>query len=272
LETSESFSSVYRQLHVLVLVGVLGATPVAAQESSLADTADRPGYADSPILLGPGHVQMEFGFTSEHETTDQQSIRTHTWPQVEVHAGVSSRVDVSVFWDGVISKRATPGSEEDQDATGGADVRVGGKLRLLHRPRFAAALIGYLTAPVGSIAFSSRYTDPFARLAWAATISDRFGISGTVDLKAVRVDDDSVETKPAASALLAGAIYRAVDGFIGIAVEPPDIGSRPSLMLVETGLVLPIGARNQFDIWISKRVRGDPEDWFISVGYIRRLR
>ena len=255
-----------------MLVAVLGATPVSAQESSLADTADRPGYADSPVLLGRGHVQMEFGFSSEHETTDQQSLRTHTWPQVEVHAGVSSRVDVSVFWDGVISKSATPGSEEDQDATGGADVRAGGKLRLLQRPRIAAALVGYLTIPVGNVAFSSRYADPFARLAWAAAISDRFGLSGTVDLQAVRVDDDSVETKPAASASLAGAIYRAVDGFIGVAVEPPEIGSRPSLMLVETGLVIPLGARNQIDIWISKRVRGDPQDWFISVGYIRRLR
>ena len=255
-----------------MLVGVLGATSVAAQESSVADTADRPGYADSPILLGRGHVQMELGFTSEQETSDEHSLRTRTWPQVEVHAGVSSRIDVSVFWDGVISKRSTPGSEEDEDATGGADVRVGGKLRLVHRPRFAAALVGYLNVPVGSVAFSSRYADPFARFAWAATISDRVGISGTLDLKAVRVDDDSVETKPAASALLAGAIYRAVDGFIGVAVEPPEIGSRPSLMLVETGVVVPLGDRNQFDVWISKRVRGDPQDWFISAGYIRRLR
>ena len=50
----------------LCLVFVL---PGRAQQSprSVGDTADRPGFADSPVLLGRGHIQVESGLSWEDE-------------------------------------------------------------------------------------------------------------------------------------------------------------------------------------------------------------
>ena len=48
----------------LCLVFVL---PCAAVAPSVGDTADRPGFADSPGLLGRGHIQVESGLAWEHE-------------------------------------------------------------------------------------------------------------------------------------------------------------------------------------------------------------
>jgi hypothetical protein len=32
------------------------------------------------------------------------------------------------------------------------------------------------------------------------------------------------------------------------------------------------GEKHQIDIWVSRRVTGDVNGWFISAGFIRRLR
>ncbi len=262
-----------RRVWPLVIGTVLSAFPVAAQESSVADAADRPGFADSPVLLGRGHVQMEFGFTTDHEGGDAGAVRSFTAPQTELHAGVFSRVDVSVSWDGFVSATASPSqAETEEHDTGYTDVRLGAKLALVHRPRLDTALITYVNAPVGSAFVTDHYSDPTARLAWGIAISDRVDVSGTIDLKAVRDEDDHVHAKPAASAAVSSALTGALNGFVGLVAAPASLHSRPGLVSVEAGLVLPFAVRNQMDVWVSHRISGDPDDWFVSAGFVRRLR
>jgi hypothetical protein len=255
---------------------MLWAIPATArQPPPVSDTADRPGFADSPVLVGRGHLLVETGFTWEREGSDRTSVRTFTWPQVELHGGISSRLDVAVIWDGLVSARtrtSAPGLEPGDTTTGLDDVRLGVKFGIVHRPRFASALIGYVNVPVGSAVISRRYADPLTRLAWSVAISDRLGVFGTADLKGVKEDDDHVRAKPAASAALSSSLTDSIDGFVGIVTEPPDYGSRLSMWSVEAGLVRAIGERHQIDIWVSRRLVGDLDDWFISAGFIRRLR
>ena len=260
----------------IVCVSLWWAIPVAAQDPpSVKDAADRPGFADSAVLVGRGHFLFETGFTLEHQGNDRASVRTITWPQVELHGGISKRIDLAVLWDGVVTSHTrvtTFGVESDGTTTGLADLRLGVKLRLVHRPRFDSALIGYVNVPVGSDVVTHRYADPFARLAWSVPVSDRIAISGTADMKEVREDDDRVRAKPAGSAALGGSMTERLDGFVGIVTEAPDFGSRPSVWSIETGLVRAIGERQQIDIWISRRIAGDLDGWFISAGFIQRLR
>ena len=69
----------------------------------MGDAADRPGFADSAVLAGRGHILFETGFTLAHDGDDRASIRTLTWPQVELHGGLTSWLDASVIWDGLVS-------------------------------------------------------------------------------------------------------------------------------------------------------------------------
>ena len=254
----------------LCLVFVL---PARAQQPphSASDTADRPGFADSPILLGRGHIQIESGLVWEHEGHGAGLTKTLTWPQLELHAGLASRLEVSVAWDGLVSTVATSSNPEGR-STGWADVRLGAKFGLVNRPGVAAALIGYVELPVGSGSVSSGYVDPLARFAWGISLTDRVGLSGTADLGAAREVDDRVRPKPAASASLGTTIVETLNGFVGIVAESPPIGSAPDVWSVEAGFVLPLRARTQIDVWVSRRVAGGPDDWLVGAGIVRRLR
>ena len=218
---------------------------------------------------------FETGFTWEREGTDQAFVRTFTWPQVELHGGVTSWLDLAVIWDGLVSastRVSDPDRRLEDTSTGFDDFRLGVKVRLVARPRFQSALIAYVNVPVGSAAFSRRYAEPFTRVAWSLPLTERFGVSGTVDLKAVKEDDDRARAKPAGSAALNASLTDTLDGFVGIVSEPPDFGSRPKAWSVEAGLVRAIGEKHQIDVSMSRRIIGDLDDWFISAGFIRRLR
>jgi hypothetical protein len=274
LRYKSAFTVVYRGLGSIAFLCALWAIPARAQETpSVTDTADRPGFADSPFLLGRGHVQIESGFLLEREDDGPNSIRGLTWPQLELHAGVSSRLDISLAWDGLVSTTSlTSGSSGETHTTGGADVRLGAKLGLVNRPDVDAALIGYVFLPVGSAAVSGGYADPLARLAWSVSVSDSLGFSGTADLGAVREDDGEVRAKPAASASLAGKVAVSLGGFIGLVAESPELRSTPSVWSVQGGVEFALGTRHQIDFWVSRHIAGGTRDWFVSAGFVRRLR
>lgn len=264
-----------RTLGLAALVSLVGVLPARAQPPppSLSDTADRPGFADSPVLLGRGRIQVESGFTSEHEGRDAELTATSTVPQVELHAGISPRLEVSLAWDGLVSTAATESvSGGDARTTGWADVRLGAKLGLVNRPNVDAALIGYADLPVGSGSVSSGYADPLARFTWGVSLSDRLGLSGTVDLGAAQDDDGRVRATPAASASLGTTVVRTLNGFAGIVAQSPPGSSRPDMWSIEGGFMLPLHARTQIDLWGSRRLAGGPFDWMIGAGVVRRIR
>ena len=259
-----------------VAVAALVSVPAAAQQPqpSVGDAADRPGFADTPVLLAPGQIQVEAGFTWERDDPGGTELtKTSTWPQIEMHGGITPRVELSIAWDGLVSV-AVPESTTSatQRGTGVADVRLGAKFGLVNRRRVNAALIVYGNLPIGSEAFSSHYADPRTRFAWATSISDRFGLSGTADLASAREEDDRVRAKPAASMSLGTRVIRTLNGFVGIVAESPEEGSKPDLWSVEAGAVLAAGARTQIDVWVNRRVAGGPDNWFIGGGVARRLR
>ena len=263
------------RLATIACLGLVWSTAAAAQEPSVGDAADRPGFADSAVLVGRGHILLETGFTLAHDGDDRASLRTLTWPQVELHGGLTAWLDASVIWDGLVSARTRTSSSGvvDEDTTTGLDdFRVGVKVRLVSRPRLNAALIGYVNVPVGSDVVSRRYADPLTRLAWSLAISDRLSAAGTVDLQAAKEEDGELRAKPAASAAVGCAVTGDLLGFVGIVAEPPAFASRPNVWSVEAGLVRAIGDRHQADVWVGRRISGDVDSWFISAGFIRRLR
>jgi hypothetical protein len=160
----------------------------------------------------------------------------------------------------------------EKRSTGLADVRLGAKFSLMNRPAVSAALIAYGNLPVGSEAFSSHYADPRTRFAWAISVSDRVGLSGTADLGAAREEDGRVHAKPAASVSLDSTVVRALDGFIGIVAESPAAGSTPDVWSAEAGAVLPLGDRTVIDVSISRRFAGAPGEWVVGGGIVCRLR
>ncbi len=126
--------------------------PARAQSPpSVGDTADRPGFADSPILLGRGRIQIESGFSWEQDGRGASLTKTSTLAELELHGGLTPRLELSLAWDGLVSSAAARSeSNAKRRSTGWADVRLGAKFGLVDRPDFDAALIWYTNLPVGS--------------------------------------------------------------------------------------------------------------------------
>ena len=263
------------RLAVCACLALTWATAASAQDPSVGDAADRPGFADSAVLVGKGHILFETGFTLEHEGGDPASVRKLTWPQVELHGGLTKRLDLSVIWDGVATAwtHTAFGGVVEEDTTAGLDdFRVGAKFRLADRPGLKAALIGYVNVPVGDRRLSSRYADPLVRVAWSMKTSERTGLNGTVDLQAARDDDDEVRAKPATSAAFNYSFNDSLSSFAGVVAEPAALVSRPTVFSIEAGLIRAVGDQEQVDVWAGRRVHGDIDGWFISGGFIRKLR
>jgi len=266
-----------RAIHLLVLCAVVSPAfvlPARAQSTpSVSDTADRPGFADSSILLGRGRIQIESGLAWEQDGRGASLTKTSTLADLELHGGLTPRLEFSLAWDGLVSTVApTSESHQKRRSTGWADVRLGAKVGLVDRPDFDAALIWYTNVPVGSSSVSSRYADPRARFAWGVSISEHVAMWGTADLGAARDEDNRVRVKPAASASVGTTVVRALNGFVGIIAESPPIGSKPDAWSVEYGFVLPLGVRTQIDAWSTQRVAGGSPLWSIGAGFVRRLR
>jgi hypothetical protein len=49
----------WARLALVAMLGLAHGTPLSAEPPSASDTADRPGFADSAVVIGRGHVQLE---------------------------------------------------------------------------------------------------------------------------------------------------------------------------------------------------------------------
>ena len=249
------------------LVGLVPVTSARAQQPppSVADAADRPGFADSPIVLRRGQIQFESGLAWERLGRGQNLARTITWPQMELHGGVAPRLEVSIIWDGLVSLSAAgPPLARETRRTGLADVRLGAKFAVASGATFDAALIGYVSLPVGNEIVSSGYADTLARFAWMVALTDRFTFRARRTSAPNGRKTVECRPKPAASAALGSTIVGALNGFAGIVVESPPIGSLTDVWSVEGGLMLPFGHLSQIDVWVSRRLSGGPYNWAVG--------
>jgi hypothetical protein len=213
----------------------------------VTETADRPAFSDSPVLVGPGRIQIESGFMVEREDDGPKSTRTLTWPQAELHTDVNTHLDVSVTWDGlIITSDLTSTSSGETRTTGGAHVRLGAKLGLVNR---------LMSMPRLSVTYSCRWgalrflADTLIRShaehgASPSRIPLAFGDSGSGSRARRRGE---VRAKPAASASLPGKTTASLGGFVGLVAESPELRSTPSVWSAQAGLELALGTRHQID-------------------------
>ena len=125
-----------RRFALAALLAAVPASVASAQPSTASDTADRPGFADSTQVIGRGRLQLESGIQFDHIRVDPGTERALTVPQWQFRTGLSSRVELSLWWEGFVHV-----STDDRGQTAETDPRVGGKVQLVDRQAVALALI-----------------------------------------------------------------------------------------------------------------------------------
>ena len=220
-------------------------------------------------MIGRGRLQLESGVQFDHILLDTGTERTLTVPQWQFRAGVSSRVELSLWWEGFVHVSRT--GLDDRGQTGQMDPRVGGKVQLVDRQAFALALIGSVGFPIGSRLLSTGDPDPLLRMAWSAPLTSSLGLSGTFDAAADR-RDGLWGPRPAISAALDRGFGPSVEGFLGVVVEDGDVGSALRIWTAEAGVTCALGSRRQIDLWGGRRLAGGLTVWFVGGGFIQRIR
>ena len=258
-----------RRLALAMLLAAIHAAVARAQPSTASDTADRPGFADGAQVVGRGRLQLESGVRFDRVTVDTGTERAVTVPQWQFRAGLSPRVELSIWSDGFVHVSRTGLDAGGQ--TGQADPRVGGKVQLVDRDAFALALVGSAGFPVGSRFLSTGDPDPLLRLSWSAPLTASLGLSGTVDVAADR-RDGLWGPRPAISAALDRGFGPNGAGYLGMIVEDGDVGSTLRIWSAEAGVTWALGARRQIDVNGGRRLAGGLTVWYVGCGFVQRIR
>jgi hypothetical protein len=259
----------FRRVALAVLLGAISTAVAHAQPSTASDTADRPGFADGTQVVGRGRLQLESGVRFDRINLDTGPARTVTVPQWQFRAGLSSRVELSLWWDGFV--RLSRAGVADGGRTGQTDPRVGGKLQLVNHEAFALALVGSVGLPVGSRVRSTGDPDPLLRMSWSVPLTASLGLSGTVDAAADR-RDGLWGPRPAISTALGRSFGPSVAGFLGVIAEDGDAGSALRIWSAEAGVTWALGARRQIDFNGGRRLAGGQTVWYAGCGFIQRIR
>ncbi len=152
---------------MLTLVWLWPAAAWAAQEEMITD---RPDQTESAVVVPPGAVQFETGWTWERVNGESR----HSFPGSLLRWGWFRRLEFRLGWDGAQWLGHEPGDLE----SGVGDGEIGAKLGLWGGPESAgqgAVLVG-LSVPWGSSAFSSGSVDPSIRFSVAHELGDRHGL------------------------------------------------------------------------------------------------
>lgn len=168
-------------LGMAAVLALAAAPTMRAQDAAAQDvaplTADRPGQATPPALVGEGTVQLEAGIAagSVDVATTVSTLRTPIVARIGVLPTLELRVGGEYFSER-ISERDT--SAQAPERSGVQAVAVGGKVFIAREQGFMPdlALLVQMTLPFGDEALRPKYVAPQVTVLAHTTLSDALGL------------------------------------------------------------------------------------------------
>ncbi len=237
---------------------------------------DRPDQTESSVVVPPGSVQVEAGWTYTRDDEDGARLETHEAPGTLVRIGLVEKVELRVGWTGFVDAEVrTPRFQAGVDGVGDADLGVKVHLASERGSRPETALLVSTSVPVGDDAFTSDRFDPAFRLAFSHTLSERVGLGYNVGL--------GFESAPGASGeldTLSTAFYTVALGFglsekWGAFVElfgdlPASAPGDPAHSF-DGGFTYLVRDTLQLDVAGGVGLSDEADDWFVGIGVSARF-
>jgi hypothetical protein len=164
-----------------IALGLLAVAPIAGAEPF---SADRPGVADPPEVVGRGVVQIEAGVVFERESdAGEPVVNTVAAPDLLLRYGLLESLELRVALAGYVHDDRSG----LRDRSSVSDVELGGRLRVFDQrgARPAAALALAVRFPTGSSAVTSDGFDPAGALLLGWSWAERWGLDANLGLGAV---------------------------------------------------------------------------------------
>ncbi|MCH8321343.1 MAG: transporter [Acidobacteria bacterium] len=135
---------------------------------------DRPDQTESSVVVPPGYVQVETGWSLSRNQEGGIRTNTHAFPGTLFRIGALDRMELRLDYGGVLWEQ-TREAGQSTDTSGSGDMGIGAKIYFWEEQGWLpeAALLAGLSLPVGKDSFSSGRADPSFRLSLSHTLSDR---------------------------------------------------------------------------------------------------
>ena len=241
-------------------------TPPAEEVGAIV--ANRPGFAESPEVVGRGVSQIEIGMVVDRNGYGPGAVTTLTAPLGLERVGLTDRAELQIGGEGGFARWEPSGH-----VRGGSDLDVGAKIKLLDQRHAGVnlAVAGIVNMPVGSSQFTSTGYDPGVKVAMARTFGN--GVSLTTNLQAAAVTDAAGRfTQHAVSLTMSRALSATISGFAEVyRIGHPTRGETGAFSMA-AGFARTVGSHMQLDLFAGRGLTDVACNWFVSAGFaVRRM-
>ena len=237
---------------------------------------DRPDQTESSVVILPGYVQLETGWTFSHNDADGLRSETHEFPGTLVRAGVVDRVEFRLGWSGGIWEESRVGGQRT-NLSGAGDMEVGTKLYFWEEQGWIpeVALLAGISLPVGAEELSSQRSEPTFRVSLSHTLSDRVSLGYNLGATwESNLDETSRRDRLSlfnyTAALGIGLTERA-GMFVEVFGDVPFHESGGSANSFDGGLTYLLRDNVQLDAAVGVGASDEAGDWFAGLGLSVRL-
>lgn len=148
---------------------------------------DRPGYTSSTHTVKPGRYIVELGYQYAFNNYRVDMV-TQTFPQMELRTGISSNIEMQLYWSGW----NIDATENQPSETTVADASIGGKYRMHRSQEYNLTMTGSLSLPVGTTSSTSNNVDPTLGLLWDYSLSRPVSLFGEALATSFKTDNERV--------------------------------------------------------------------------------
>ncbi|MEA2603322.1 MAG: hypothetical protein QOF89_4314 [Acidobacteriota bacterium] len=247
----------------LVLLGLLSAAPLAAQDFSGLPEAldtDRPDFTEGTSTVPAGHYQLEGGYTFTRQGRDESQSLGELLLRIGVNERVEARLGIGSYdWD-------DPGIPGERRISGYEDPVLGLKIRLTpDDAKTKLAILLNTTVPVGSDGFTAGDWQPEGKLALGWDFTDRFSLASTL-VYTDAVDGGERFNQLAASVSAGFSLNDRWGSYLeayGFSKESVD-GSATTYL--DTGLSYLLSKDVQFDVRVGAGLDAPHPNWYAGLG------
>ena len=247
---------------------------------------DRPTFTPAHTVIPPGRVQIESGWTYNHQKGAARTDDLYDFPELSFRYGLLDRVELRTLWVGPTFDEESAASRRARRGIGGAsDMEVGIKWQLIAGDKErkwipTTALITSAIAPTGgSSSLSSGVAEPYINLIYGWHPNDKLALCGSTGYLGQR------QQAVAGSGLPADGFQRYHQSLVAFY----SVGERTTVFyewyvlmftnapnnlpahFMDGGLLYRLTPNIQVDVRAGFGLSGRPDDFFTGTGFSFRF-
>ena len=232
---------------------------------------DRPDQTESSETVQPGSVQLEIGMTH----AEKDDFEVDAIGETLVRIGLFPKLELRLGFDGFIDASLDLGSRSaEDDGTGDSGIGIKWKLAEEKGKRPQIAMICQTSLPTGDDEFTSDNEEPAARLTFAHTLNEKWGVAYNLGVAGVtEVDGNGEHTLSVWQYTLTAGVglSERLSAFFEVFGDVPLSAPGGPANSFDCGLTWLLSPVMQLDLAAGTGLSEAADDWFVTCGFSVRL-